>query len=164
MPVIPRHARRSAFHFGFFGADVFLRISGYHTTGIIAAERAEGRCSIARFRERRARRILPVLLVVMAACIPGIYLASMPPQFEKPARSVPATPLSTSNVFSRHFDAAAGAKPLPHAWILAIGEQYRIVSPFVLTAFRRRGPSRAAIALVDRSVRVAAPASAWRPA
>ena len=149
MPVIFHHAGWSAFRGGFFGVDVFFVISGYLITGIIASELAEGRFSIARFYERRARRILPALLVVMAACIPAAQVLMTPPQVEELARSVLATLLFASNVFfwseTGYFDAAAGTKPLLHTWSLAVEEQFYILFPLILMALWRWGASLRAV-------------------
>ena len=61
-----------AFHFeapvygGFVGVDIFFVISGYLITGIIQAELKNGAFSFARFYERRVRRLLPALYVMVA--------------------------------------------------------------------------------------------------
>lgn len=145
MPVIFHHAGWSAFHGGFFGVDVFFVISGFLITTIVAAELSEGRFSLARFYERRARRILPALLVVMAVCIPAAQVLMTPPQIDELARSVLATLLFASNVFfwseTGYFDAAAGAKPLLHTWSLAVEEQFYIVFPPILMLLWARGAS-----------------------
>ena len=47
---------------GFAGVDVFFVISGYLITSIIVREQLDGSFTLARFYERRARRILPALL------------------------------------------------------------------------------------------------------
>ena len=153
MPVIFHHAGWSAFHGGFFGVDVFFVISGYLITGIIVAELADGRFSLAQFYERRARRILPALLVVMAACIPAAHALMTPPQVEELFRSMLATLAFASNVFfwseTGYFDAAAGTKPLLHTWSLAVEEQFYIVFPLLLMALRRwRASPRAVIWVV----------------
>lgn len=70
VPVILFHAGFGAFGSGYIGVDVFFVVSGYLITSIILRERAAGRFSIAAFYERRARRILPALFLVTAACIP----------------------------------------------------------------------------------------------
>lgn len=70
LPVILFHAGFQVFSGGFVGVDVFFVISGYLITTIILREQGEGRFSILAFYERRARRILPALFVVMAACVP----------------------------------------------------------------------------------------------
>ena len=53
---------------GFAGVDVFFVISGYLITSIILREMEQGKFSIVRFYERRARRILPALFFVIACC------------------------------------------------------------------------------------------------
>ena len=70
LPVILFHAGFELFGGGFVGVDVFFVISGYLITTIIISEMAENRFSIINFYERRARRILPALFLVMAVCIP----------------------------------------------------------------------------------------------
>src|SRR5215831_15131609 len=67
LPVILFHARIGAFRGGFVGVDVFFVVSGYLITSIIISDTQEGRFSLARFYERRARRILPPLFLIMAA-------------------------------------------------------------------------------------------------
>jgi len=52
---------------GYVGVDIFsLFMSGYLIAGIIFSELGRGSFSLARFYERRARRILPALLLVIA--------------------------------------------------------------------------------------------------
>ncbi len=70
LPVIMFHAGITAFRGGYVGVDVFFVISGYLITGIILEDLKQGRFSILRFYERRARRILPALFLIILACIP----------------------------------------------------------------------------------------------
>ena len=65
LPVILYHAGLGAFGGGFLGVDVFFVISGYLITSILYDEMSEGRFSIARFYERRLRRILPAQYFIM---------------------------------------------------------------------------------------------------
>ena len=65
IPVIMFHAGYSLFSGGFVGVDVFFVISGYLITRIILGELDEGRFSLVNFYERRARRILPALFLVI---------------------------------------------------------------------------------------------------
>src|SRR6056297_2387030 len=70
VPVILFHADFALFSGGYVGVDVFFVISGYLITTIILREMREGRFSLVDFYERRARRILPALFLVMTACLP----------------------------------------------------------------------------------------------
>ena len=66
VPVVLFHAHVAGFGGGFVGVDVFFVISGFLITGILARELEQGRFSLLRFYERRARRILPSLLFSMS--------------------------------------------------------------------------------------------------
>jgi peptidoglycan/LPS O-acetylase OafA/YrhL len=78
IPVILFHAGLTVFSGGYVGVDVFFVISGYLITTILIAELERGDYSIVRFYERRARRILPALFLVMFCCIPFAWLWMLP--------------------------------------------------------------------------------------
>jgi peptidoglycan/LPS O-acetylase OafA/YrhL len=131
-----------AFHFeapvygGFVGVDIFFVISGYLITGIIQAELKTGAFSFARFYERRVRRLLPALYVMVAlSAIPSFHylLTSERTEFFRSATSVVTF---TSNFFfwfrTGYFDPAATEKPLLHTWSLAVEEQFYLVLPVTL--------------------------------
>ena len=65
LPVILFHAGYEFFSGGYVGVDVFFVISGYLITTIILSEKDAGTFSLINFYERRARRILPALFLVM---------------------------------------------------------------------------------------------------
>ena len=73
LPVIFFHAGFDIFSGGFVGVDIFFVISGYLITTIIMKEIDQGKFSIIHFYERRARRILPALFLVMLVCIPFAF-------------------------------------------------------------------------------------------
>src|SRR5688572_17967434 len=64
--IVALHAAPTLLPGGYVGVDVFFVISGFLITRIIASERDDGRFSFARFYLRRARRILPAYLLVVA--------------------------------------------------------------------------------------------------
>ena len=68
MPQIPGMPNMPGMGGGFIGVDVFFVISGYLIASIVMTEMSAERFSLARFYERRARRILPALLLVVAVC------------------------------------------------------------------------------------------------
>ena len=70
IPVILFHAGFSTFSGGYLGVDIFFVISGYLITSILLMDLRAGNFSVARFYERRARRILPALLLVLIICLP----------------------------------------------------------------------------------------------
>ena len=141
LPVILFHAGFTAFSGGFVGVDVFFVISGYLITTIIQSEVREGHFSVARFYERRARRILPALFLVLGACLPFAWLWLLPSDAKDFAASLVAVSLFASNVLfwlqSGYFDAAAELRPLLHTWSLAVEEQYYLLFPLLMVAIGR---------------------------
>ena len=136
VPVILFHAGFKMFGGGFVGVDVFFVISGYLICSIIINELDEDRFSLLKFYERRARRILPALFVVMIACLPFAWLWLMPEDLKAFAQSMVAVVTFSSNILfwqeSGYFATANDLKPLLHTWSLAVEEQYYIIFPLVL--------------------------------
>lgn len=143
LPVIFFHAGFERFAGGFVGVDVFFVISGYLITSIILAEIKAGTFSIGTFYERRARRILPALFLVMAVCVPIATLLLLPQDLQDFAESVAAVSVFSSNILftleSGYFDAAAEQKPLLHTWSLAVEEQFYLVFPLLLLVVWKYG-------------------------
>lgn len=143
VPVIMFHAGFSIFSGGFVGVDVFFVISGYLITLIILDDIDGGGFSFFDFYERRARRILPALFVVIVFCAVLSFFIMMPSQLKDFSGSIVATVLFFSNVFfwkdSGYFDAAAEEKPLLHTWSLAVEEQFYMFFPLFLILCLRRG-------------------------
>lgn len=141
LAVVGFHFETPAIFGGFVGVDIFFVISGYLITGIIAAEIANGQFSLARFYERRVRRLLPALYTMVAfTAIPAsqALLSSERAEF---FRSATAVVTFVSNIFfwrqSGYFDHAAVEKPLLHTWSLAVEEQFYLVLPVVVWAVLR---------------------------
>ncbi len=143
LPVILFHAGFETFSGGFVGVDVFFVISGYLITTIILAELEQGKFSIVNFYERRARRILPALFLVMLVCIPFAWFWLSPSDMKDFSQSLVAVSLFASNILfwheSGYFDAAAELKPLLHTWSLAVEEQYYVLFPLFLMLFWKLG-------------------------
>ncbi len=111
----------------FVGVDVFFVISVYFITTIIISEMAEGTFSIVNFYESRARRILPALFFVMAACLRFAWLWLTPNDLKDFRQSLVAASTFSSNILfwlkSDYFDTATELKPLLNTWSLAVEEQ-----------------------------------------
>jgi peptidoglycan/LPS O-acetylase OafA/YrhL len=143
LPVIFFHAGFKPFGGGFVGVDVFFVISGYLITSVILAEIGAGTFTLAGFYERRARRLLPALFLVMMSCLPFAWFWMLPIDMAAFAKSLMAVAVFASNFLfwseSGYFDIAADLKPLLHTWSLAVEEQYYLLYPaFLLLALRLR--------------------------
>ncbi len=143
VPVILFHAGLSVFPGGYAGVDVFFVISGYLITTLILNDVEGGRFSIARFYERRARRILPALFVVVAVTLPLAFLVMLPTQLRDLSESMAAVGLFLSNFYFlsqiSYFAPSAELQPLLHTWSLAVEEQFYLLFPLAFVMLWRRG-------------------------
>lgn len=156
LPVVFYHAGYNAFAGGFVGVDVFFVISGYLITTIISKEIVEEGFSIIGFYERRARRILPALVVMIVLCVPFAVAWMLPVELKDFSQSVAAASGFASNFLfwkeAGYFTEASELKPLIHTWSLAIEEQYYILIPLVLAGLYYLSASRLVLFLVILSL------------
>ena len=142
LPVVFFHAGLLGMQGGYVGVDVFFVISGYLITGIIATEIKARRFRLSDFYERRARRILPALFVVVVVSSLFAMVTMIPSDLRDHARSVAAVALFASNVFfwqeSGYFAPTAELRMLLHTWSLAVEEQFYILFPLLLLALRKQ--------------------------
>jgi peptidoglycan/LPS O-acetylase OafA/YrhL len=136
IPVVLEHAGAPIFPGGFVGVDVFFVISGFLITGILRREMASGSFSLTRFYERRARRLLPALLVMTLFCIPFAWAWMLPEFLANFGQSIVATLLFSNNILlaltSGYWALESAFKPLLHTWSLGVEEQFYIVFPLLL--------------------------------
>ena len=138
VPAVLYHAGVEGFDGGIAGLDVFFVISGYLITRIIITELGEGRFSLTQFFERRARRVLPALFVVMAACLPFVWFWLPAAEIERFGLGLLSVSLFVSNMYfwfsnTGYFTIGAELSPLIHLWSLSAEEQYYIIYPVFLT-------------------------------
>ena len=144
LPVILFHAGFQTFRGGFVGVDVFFVISGYLITSIIVSEKQDNNFSLINFYERRARRILPALFLVVLVSLPFAWIWMTPNELKEFSASLAAVAAFVSNVAfwrqSDYFASAAELKPLLHTWTLAVEEQYYVLFPLFVILFWRFSP------------------------
>jgi len=139
--VVAFHADRALVPGGFAGVDVFFVISGFLISRIILSECAVGHFSLSTFYAKRAKRILPALIVVLGAVwIVGCFRAA-PVQFRDIGGGLLGNSYFTVNFWlmrlagvGGYFGADSSAKPLLHLWSLSIEEQFYLVWSVLLLA------------------------------
>lgn len=123
---------------GYVGVDVFFVLSGYLLTRVAWRDLGAGRFSAGQFWERRARRILPALVVVGAVVLVAGGLVLLPADFAALGRAVAWQALGGANVFfwatTDYFASAAERIAWLHTWSLAVEEQFYVVAPLLLIA------------------------------
>lgn len=121
---------------GFLGVDVFLVISGYLISKIIADKLVQKRFSFSDFYLRRVRRIIPAQLLVTAATLIGFSFVLAPDELSDLGQSGFYASFSLANVYywleSGYFGAVHGVTPLLHMWSLGVEEQFYLVWPALL--------------------------------
>lgn len=127
---------------GFVGVDVFFVISGYLIGKASFSELLAGRYSAWKYFGRRARRIFPALLVMLASVLAAGWWLLLPIEYELLGKHVAGAAVFISNwQFWRevgYFNTEATLKPLLHLWSLAVEEQFYLILPLLLLAGRRR--------------------------
>jgi peptidoglycan/LPS O-acetylase OafA/YrhL len=142
---------------GYLGVDLFFVLSGFLITSLLLTEGGRsGHIGLARFWERRARRLLPALGLMLVGVAAYARFAAKPEELHTIRWDGVATLLYVANwrdVFARsdYWALFTAPSPLEHTWSLAIEEQFYLVWPLVFVAFvavvrHRRG------AQADRSL------------
>ena len=137
--VIFFHAGLNFFKGGFVGVDVFFVISGYLITSIILTNLDKDNFSVIYFYERRARRILPTLLVTIFFTLVVSYFLFSSKDLIFFFKSIISSLTFWSNLQfhneADYFAKTSEFKPLLHTWSLSIEEQFYIIFPLIILLF-----------------------------
>ena len=123
---------------GFLGVDIFFVISGYLITTLIYKEYIrKNEFSFLNFYQKRIRRLVPALCVVIFFTSIIAYNFLLPYYFKEYVQSVIASFFFGSNIYFHYEGQSYGAnilsiKPLLHTWSLAIEEQFYLLYPVFL--------------------------------
>lgn len=136
--VVTYHAWPGLLPGGQVGVDIFFVVSGYLITGMLLREHHRtGRIRLGAFAARRARRLLPSALLVLAVC--GVLtVLVMPEEFRAQlGREIAASAVSLQNWNLNIAAGIPGAEPLAdsplrHFWSLSVEEQFYLVWPALL--------------------------------
>jgi peptidoglycan/LPS O-acetylase OafA/YrhL len=152
------HAGVSGAPGGMFGVDAFFVLSGYLITGLLLSEHsAHGGLRLGRFWGRRARRLLPAMLV-MSIVVVLLWRQTAP---SGQLAGLRGDALATLGYVANwhfvltgqgYFAQTAAPSPLLHMWSLAVEEQFYLVWPLVLWLLLRRRTGAAGTRLVRARV------------
>jgi len=124
---------------GFIGVDIFFVLSGFLITSILLDELGRtGRIDLGGFWIRRARRLLPALLVLVLAVV--FTRTLFPPQAVAALRDDALAAFfwvaNWAFVFHKtdYFSQGGAPSPLQHTWSLGVEEQYYLVWPVLIVA------------------------------
>jgi peptidoglycan/LPS O-acetylase OafA/YrhL len=122
---------------GFLGVDVFFVLSGFLITSLLLHEHSRtGRIRLREFWIRRARRLLPALLVMVLAVVAARELFSPESTASLRDQAVAAFFWMSNWVFvaqhTDYFSHGAPPSPLQHTWSLGVEEQFYLVWPLLV--------------------------------
>ncbi|HKF91016.1 MAG TPA: acyltransferase family protein [Acidimicrobiia bacterium] len=127
---------------GFLGVDAFFVLSGFLITSLLVDEwRKRGRIDFRAFWARRARRLLPALVLVVIAVGAYALFVARPDELERIRGDTFGSLLYVANwrqLFeSSYFAQLSTPSPLRHTWSLGIEEQWYLVWPLALVLVLR---------------------------
>ncbi len=154
---------------GFLGVDAFFVLSGFLITGLLLDERERtGRIRLPAFWGRRARRLLPALLLVLVVTA-VLGRLTLPPE-ELPglrgdALAALAYVANWRMIYrgGDYFAQTAAASPLQHTWSLGIEEQFYLIWPVLLVLALRSRAALLAAAVTGVVASTAASAVLYHP-
>jgi peptidoglycan/LPS O-acetylase OafA/YrhL len=151
--VMVYHADHDWLRGGFLGVEVFFVISGYLITLLLIGEyQRKGRIELGQFWKRRARRLLPALVVMLAGLAVFMTLFRRTPM-GRTRGDFTGGIFYVSNWYQiavgQGYTAGEAFVPLRHLWSLAVEEQFYLLWPLVMVAVlhRRRGRDLPRLAL-----------------
>ena len=123
---------------GYLGVDIFFPISGFLITTLLLRERAErGTIDVLRFWQRRARRLLPALAVVVLVCSAAAFVIGGDVLVELGRQVLGAATFSYNWLAiadgASYLDATT-PELFRNLWSLAVEEQFYLLWPLLVIA------------------------------
>ena len=166
------HLQVPGFRAGFVGVDIFFVLSGFLITSLMLAEhRRTGRISLPDFWARRARRLLPALLLLLIVVALSTWATASFTERESMRGDLLATSGYVANwrfiSTSSYFADTGIDSPLEHTWSLAIEEQFYLLWPLIvvaaIAAFARPRLGVATVAAVAAIISIGLLRLLWTP-
>lgn len=122
---------------GYIGVDIFFVISGFLITSLIIKDLAKGTFRLTGFWERRIRRIMPAMVLMVVATLVGGWFLLLPRDYSELGKSSAYQTVFGANIYfwrtTGYFAGPAEEMPLLHTWSLAVEEQFYLFIPLILT-------------------------------
>ncbi len=135
---------------GFLGVEVFFVVSGYLITLLLLTEYRQRRAIHFRnFWQRRARRLLPALFVMLAATLAWMVVF-LPDEVATLRGDVVAALTYVTNWYliaaqKSYFETIGRPSLLQHLWSLAVEEQFYLLWPLIFALLLTRLKTRGAL-------------------
>lgn len=124
------------FYGGFIGVDIFFVISGFLMTYIISNSYEANRFTISNFYSRRAKRIIPALIMLIIFVLVVGFIILPPNELLQLAKHAGSSALFLSNFTymdeAGYFDTISSNKWLLHTWSLSVEWQFYLIYPLIL--------------------------------
>lgn len=134
--VIIFHFDKLLFPNGFLGVDLFFVISGYVITQSLVKSLKNKKFSFLTFYLKRARRILPALLVILLTSLILASIILLTADLKRFSESLISSLGFLSNLYfwltGGYFSTNDQLKPLLHLWSLSVEEQFYLFFPIFL--------------------------------
>ncbi len=150
--VVAFHLTPGAVIGGYLGVDVFFVVSGFIITRLLLTERARsGRIRLGAFWKRRARRLLPALVVLLLACSTAAMLIGGDVLVGLGGQLLTALTFSSNWYFiatGSDYFAEAAPELFRNLWSLAVEEQFYLLWPVLVILVILRTPRTGRIVLL----------------
>lgn len=151
MAVIAYHLGWNGTPGGLLGVGIFFTLSGYLITDLMIGERRRtGGIDMKSFWLRRARRLLPAMLLMLAAVSVWLFFTDRSRLFALQGE-IGASLLYFSNwrlIFHHvsYFESFGPPSPIGHLWSLAVEEQFYLLWPLIVLLLLKLLPRRGMLA------------------
>lgn len=135
--VVLFHYKATLFAGGFAGVDVFFVISGYLMSKIISTGINNNKFSFVEYFEKRVKRILPALLLLVLILTILCFFFYLPQDYKENEKNATASILFLANVFywksaNSYFAVSSDTNMFLHTWSLSVEWQFYCIFPFIL--------------------------------